>query len=183
MGFRKLSMAELGRIEPESYAIAPKRPWVLLLDNVRSLHNVGAMFRTADAFALEGMALCGFTGTPPRRELHAAALGAELVVPWVHYDEVTLALEHYRQEGYQIVALEQCEGSTNLNDIPACNEQKMVLVVGNEVKGVQEEALALCDTCIEIPQYGTKHSLNVATAAGIALWSLGGGIAPQTASL
>lgn len=172
MGFRKLSTEELGRPSPQAFAQQAKRPVTLLLDNIRSLHNVGAMFRTADAFAIEGLALCGFTGTPPRRELHAAALGAELSVPWVHYPEASACVEHYAQRGYTIVALEQCEGSTPLATYAPGAQFPLLLIVGNEVHGVQDALLDKCHACVEIPQAGTKHSLNVATAAGIALWAI-----------
>ena len=159
MGFRKLSTEELGRPSPEAFAQQDKRPVTLLLDNIRSLHNVGAMFRTADAFAIEGLALCGFTGTPPRRE-------------WVHYPEASACVEHYTQRGYTIVALEQCEGSTPLAAYAPGAQFPLLLIVGNEVHGVQDALLDKCHACVEIPQAGTKHSLNVATAAGIALWAI-----------
>lgn len=175
MRFRKLTMGELGRVDAETFSQLPKRRWILLLDNVRSLHNVGAMFRTADAFALEGMALCGFTGTPPHRELHAAALGAEETVPWRHFSDSLEALREFRGRGYSIVALEQCVGSLRLGQHGVVGVEPMVLIVGNEVEGVQDSLLAECDFCVEIPQFGTKHSLNVTTAVGIALWAFGAG--------
>lgn len=169
---RKLGIDELGRLSPAAFAEAPRVPCVLLLDNIRSLQNVGAMFRTADAFALEGMALCGFTGTPPHRELHRAALGAENTVPWVHYGEPLEAVKFYRAQGYSILALEQCEGSVSLDAYAHSRASGFLLILGNEVEGVAQELVSEADVCLEIPQYGTKHSLNVATAAGIALWQL-----------
>ncbi len=172
--FRKLTMSELGRCSAEEYRQQPKWPLVVLLENVRSLQNVGAIFRTADAFAVEGLALCGFTGIPPHRELHRAALGAELSVPWEHYQQPQDAVNAYMARGYTIVALEQCKGSTRLEQYQHDPTQKTLLILGNEVDGVSETLLAHCTLCLEIPQHGTKHSLNVATAAGIALWAMVG---------
>lgn len=172
MRHRKLAITELGRVDCETFRLQPKHPIVLLLDNVRSLQNVGAMFRTADAFGIEGLALCGITGRPPHRELHNTALGAEDSVAWSYYSSVTDAVAHYRAAGYQIAVLEQCEGSIPLQAFSPTKETPLVLVVGNEVEGVTQAVASEADVCIEIPQWGTKHSLNVATAAGIVLWEL-----------
>ncbi len=170
MRYRKLATSELGRVDCETFRLQPKHPIVLLLDNVRSLQNVGAMFRTADAFAIEGLALCGITGRPPHRELHNTALGAEDSVAWSYYPSALEAVAHYRAEGYQIVVLEQCEESIPLQAFSPAQETHLVVVVGNEVEGVTQAVASEADVCIEIPQWGTKHSLNVATAAGIVLW-------------
>ncbi len=172
MRFRKLSTSELGRVDIETFRAQEKHPIILLLDNVRSLQNVGAMFRTADAFGIEGVALCGITGRPPHRELHNAALGAEDSVAWSYYPSSLEAVALYRAEGYKIVALEQCEGSIPLQDFSTSQHEKLLVVVGNEVEGVNQEVASTAEVCIEIPQWGTKHSLNVATAAGIVLWEL-----------
>ncbi len=172
MRHRKLAITELGRVDCETFRLQPKHPIVLLLDNVRSLQNVGAMFRTADAFAIEGLALCGITGRPPHRELHNTALGAEDSVAWSYYSSALEAAAHYRAAGYQIVVLEQCEESIPLQAFSPAQETHLVVVVGNEVEGVTQAVASEADVCIEIPQWGTKHSLNVATAAGIVLWEL-----------
>lgn len=170
MRHRKLSMPELNRVDIDTFRLQPKRPIVLMLDNVRSLQNVGAMFRTADAFGIESLALCGITGCPPHRELHNAALGAEDSVAWQYFTTTEEAITHFRTEGYKILVLEQCEGSILLNQVEFNIADKWVFVVGNEVDGVIQAVASDADLCVEIPQCGTKHSLNVATAAGILLW-------------
>ena len=170
MRHRKLSMPELHRVDVATFRQQPKSPVVLMLDNVRSLQNVGAMFRTADAFGIESLALCGITGCPPHRELHNAALGAEESVAWRYFASAEDALTQFRAQGYKILVLEQCEGSILLNQVAHNVTEKWVLVVGNEVEGVTQSVASVADLCVEIPQRGTKHSLNVATAAGILLW-------------
>ena len=170
MRHRKLSMPELNRVDIDTFRLQPKHPVVLMLDNVRSLQNVGAMFRTADAFGIESLALCGITGCPPHRELHNAALGAEDSVAWHYFASAEEALTHFRTQGYKILVLEQCEGSVLLHQVARNITEKWVLVVGNEVEGVTQSVASAADLCVEIPQCGTKHSLNVATAAGILLW-------------
>ncbi len=170
MRHRKLSMPELHRVDIATFRQQPKSPVVLMLDNVRSLQNVGAMFRTADAFGIESLALCGITGCPPHRELHNAALGAEDSVAWRYFASADDAFTHFRTEGYKILVLEQCEGSVLLNQVVHNVTEKWVFVVGNEVEGVTQSVASVADLCVEIPQRGTKHSLNVATAAGILLW-------------
>lgn len=170
MRHRKLSMPELHRVDVATFRQQPKSPVVLMLDNVRSLQNVGAMFRTADAFGIESLALCGITGCPPHRELHNAALGAEDSVAWRYFASAEDALTQFRAQGYKILVLEQCEGSILLNQVAHNVTEKWVFVVGNEVEGVTQSVASVADLCVEIPQRGTKHSLNVATAAGILLW-------------
>ena len=170
MRHRKLSMPELKRVDIETFRQQAKHPVVLMLDNVRSLQNVGAMFRTADAFGIESLALCGITGCPPHRELHNAALGAEDSVAWHYFASAEESLTHFRTQGYKILVLEQCEGGVLLHQVARNITEKWVLVVGNEVEGVTQSVASAADLCVEIPQCGTKHSLNVATAAGILLW-------------
>ena len=167
---KKLSMDALGRKSPEMFRDAEKFPLVLVLDNIRSMMNTGSVFRTADAFLLEAICLCGITATPPHREIHKTALGATESVAWEYFPETTLAIEKLKQKGYRVFALEQVEGSCDLLHFRPEKGEKYALVFGNEVKGVEEAALALCDGCIEIPQFGTKHSLNVAVTAGMVVW-------------
>jgi len=167
---RKLSVTELHRLTPEAYKTSPKTPLVIVLDHVRSLHNVGSIFRTADAFRLEAVYLCGITATPPNPEIHKTALGAEETVEWHYFPETKDAVDMLKQQGYVICAIEQAEGSISLEKSIIEKDKKYALVVGHEVKGIQQRVLDACDFCIEIPQYGTKHSLNVSVAAGIVLW-------------
>ncbi|MEE4176745.1 MAG: RNA methyltransferase [Bacteroides sp.] len=167
---RKLSMDELGRKTAEEFRQSSKFSMMLVLDNVRSMMNTGSLFRTADAFLLEGIFLCGITATPPHREIQKTALGATESVRWAYYDETTGAILELKKKGYKVYALEQAVGSVNLKDFKPEPGQPYALVFGNEVKGVDEKVLALCDGCLEIPQFGTKHSLNVAVTAGIVIW-------------
>lgn len=169
---RKLKITEMQRLTPEEFRQAEKSPLVVVLDDVRSLHNVGSVFRTCDAFRVERLLLCGITATPPAAEIHKTALGAEDVVAWHHYPTAVEALRELRSEGYRLVAVEQCEGSTLLHDFCRQPSQPVAIVLGNEVHGVAQEAIDLCDECIEIPQFGTKHSLNVSVAAGILIYEL-----------
>ena len=168
---RKLTMPELGRLAPDAYARTHQSGIVLILDNIRSLNNVGSAFRTADAFGVEALWLCGFTGQPPHREIHRAALGAEEAVPWQHRPTTVEALDELRTAGYALWALEQTTQSVPL---PAFERPagKLALLFGNEVDGVSDEALALCHGAIEVPQVGSKHSLNVSVCIGVALWEL-----------
>lgn len=168
---RKLKITEMNRLERERYAAACKAPVVVVLDNVRSMNNVGSVFRTADAFRLEGLMLCGITACPPHTDIHKTALGAEEIVPWRYFASTQEAVETLRVEGYEIYALEQAHGSRSLEDFVPDTERRYALIVGNEVKGVAQEVVNQCHGCIEIPQFGTKHSLNVSVATGIALWS------------
>lgn len=167
---KKLKLEELGRMDAEAYRDAEKLPVVILADNIRSMHNVGAIFRTADAFRMESVALCGYTPVPPHREIHKAALGATETVAWAHWPQVTAALHHYKDLGYRIVGIEQTDSSVILQSYVPRGTEKYVLVLGNEVDGLSEEALPLYDDFLEIPQAGTKHSLNVSVCAGIVMW-------------
>lgn len=170
---RKLTMAELNRLAVADFKNTPKSPLVLVLDNVRSLHNVGAVFRTADAFALEKIYLCGVTGRPPHREITKTALGSTESVAWEHRATTLEAVEALRTTGYEIVAVEQTTGSISLPQYrPAADRAGVALVLGNEVFGVDDEVLARCDAAVEIPQLGTKHSLNVSVAAGVVIWDV-----------
>ncbi|WP_257669285.1 RNA methyltransferase [Parapedobacter tibetensis] len=166
----KRSMGQLQRPSIEAFKAQAKLPVVLVLDNVRSLHNVGSAFRTADAFALERIALCGITGTPPHREIEKTALGATQSVEWNHVAETAQAIQQLREEGYHIIAIEQAEGSIPLHQFAPVYPEKYALVFGNEVHGVSDEVMLAVDSCIEIPQSGTKHSLNIAVSIGIVLW-------------
>ncbi len=167
---KKLSMDELGRMTPEMYKASEKFPVVLVLDNIRSMMNTGSVFRTADAFRLEGIVLCGFTATPPHREIHKTALGATDSVAWTYFEKTKDAILQLKDAGYTIVALEQTTESINLLHFQPEAAKKYAFVFGNEVKGVDEEVLFLCDLCLEIPQFGTKHSLNISVTAGMVIW-------------
>lgn len=169
---KKLRITELGRCSAEEFRVKPKQPFVVVLDQVRSLHNVGSAFRTGDAFAIEHMALCGITGTPPNAEIHKTALGAEDVVSWSYHPDTLSYVRELKQQGYCLLAVEQTQNSTRLPDFQPKPDQKYVLIFGNEVKGVQQAVIDLCDHCLEIPQHGTKHSLNVSVSIGIVLWHL-----------
>lgn len=170
--FRKLLNSELGRISVEEFKQAGKAPLVLVLDNVRSQHNIGSAFRTCDAFRVGKICLCGISATPPTPEIHKAALGAEFSVDWAHFDTALEAVTALRSEGYTIVSVEQTEHSTPLQDFRPDPEKRYALVFGNEVKGVAQEVADASDLCLEIPQYGTKHSLNVSVSIGIVLWNI-----------
>lgn len=142
----------------------------MVLDNVRSLHNVGSVFRTADAFRIERICLCGITATPPHAEIHKTALGAENSVEWTFFNDATDAVEQLKEQGYTVYAVEQAENSTSLPQLQLDPTQRYAMVLGNEVKGVQQQVVDACQGCIEIPQFGTKHSLNVSVAAGLVMW-------------
>lgn len=169
---RKLSITELHRISAEEFKQARKLPLVVVLDNVRSLHNIGSVFRTADAFRIECIYLCGITACPPHPEMHKTALGAEFTVSWQYVENTVQAVDNLRAQGYVVYSVEQVEGSTMLDELTLDPARKYAVVLGNEVKGVQQEVVDHCDGCIEIPQYGTKHSLNVSVTAGIVMWDL-----------
>jgi len=169
---RKLTMAELNRLPVADFKVTTKSPVVLVLDNVRSLHNVGAVFRTADAFALEKIYLCGVTGRPPHRDITKTALGSTESVAWAHVPTTLEAAQTLQAAGYQLVAVEQTTGSIQLPDFRPAPGRPLALVLGNEVFGVADEVLALCEAAVEIPQLGTKHSLNVSVAAGVVLWDV-----------
>ncbi len=186
---KKTSIIEMNRLSVEEFHEAKKMPLVVVLDDVRSLYNVGSVFRTSDAFRVEAICLCGITATPDEvreedgtlvrdctlkasQEIHKTALGAEESVAWRYYETAIEAVAALKEDGYEVLAIEQCHGSTMLNDFtPAFEDKKKYAVVlGNEVKGVHQEVVDMCDGCLEIPQYGTKHSLNVSVTAGIVIW-------------
>ena len=168
--YRKLLNSELGRISADEYKVVEKSPVVLILDNIRSQHNIGSAFRTADAFAIEEIALCGICAIPPSAEIHKSALGAEESVPWAHYRDTLTAVEHYKQLGYKIVSIEQTENSIMLDKFTFNQNDRYAFVFGNEVKGVQQSVVDKSDFVIEIPQFGTKHSLNVSVSLGLIVW-------------
>lgn len=169
---RKLLNEELGRPTLEEYATMAKLPVTVILDNVRSAQNVGSFFRTADAFGIEHIALCGISATPPNREIHKTALGSELSVGWSYYPTTAECVDRLRTEGYQIIAIEQIEGATMLDKFSAKPNTKYALVFGNEVEGVDQRIADMVDGAIEIPQVGIKHSLNVSVSAGVVMWEL-----------
>ncbi len=167
---RKLKIEELNRISAEEFKKTEKIPLIVVLDNVRSLHNVGAIFRTSDAFLIESIYLCGSTGIPPNAEIHKTALGAENTVDWIYFEHTKDAIADLKKDEYIIYSIEQAEKSLMLPDLHLNKTKKYAVVLGNEVKGVQQQIIDLSDGCIEIPQYGTKHSLNVSVTAGIVIW-------------
>ena len=198
---RKLKITEMGRMNVEEFRASEKMPLIVVLDDVRSMYNVGSVFRTADAFRVEAIYLCGITAQPPHPEIHKTALGAEDTVAWQHFPTALDAVNTLKQQGYTVFSIEQCEGSTQLNELdsqlsalnsklsalnskpstlnsklsalnskPSTLNSKYALILGNEVKGVHQEVVDASDGCIEIPQFGTKHSLNVSTTAGIVIW-------------
>lgn len=169
---RKLSMDELNRKTVAEFKGSEKVPVVVVLDNIRSMHNVGSVFRSADAFLLQGIYLCGYTPQPPHRDIHKTALGATETVDWKYFPTATAAVQQLKEEGYTVLAVEQADESIYLHRFEARSHQKMAVVFGNEVSGVSSEVLDWCDGCIEIPQLGMKHSLNISVAAGIVLWEL-----------
>ena len=169
---RKLKITELNRISIEEFKEADKLPLVVVLDDIRSLHNIGSVFRTADAFRIECIYLCGITATPPNPEMHKTALGAEFTVDWKYVNNAVETVDNLRSEGYVVYSVEQAEGSIMLDELTLDRSKKYAVVMGNEVKGVQQEVIDHSDGCIEIPQYGTKHSLNVSVTAGIVIWDL-----------
>ena len=162
----------MNRLTVEEFKDEKKTALVVVLDNVRSLHNVGSVFRTADAFLVESVYLCGITCTPPHAEIHKTALGAENTVDWKHYEDTLLAVADLKSKGYTVLAIEQAKGSTMLTHLQLDKNQKYAVILGNEVKGVQQTVVDVCDGCIEIPQFGTKHSLNVSVTGGIIIWEL-----------
>lgn len=168
--FRKLEMHELGRLSPEMAGQAQRNGFVFVLDNLRSLNNVGSVFRTGDAFRIEKLILTGSTGTPPHRDIHKTALGATETVAWEYEEDVSQALVRLKAEGYCIIALEQTTNSTSLDSYRFEPQRRYAVILGNEVFGVSDEALEHCDLVIEIPQFGAKHSLNVAVSAGVVAW-------------
>lgn len=169
---RKLLNSELGRLSIEEYRESEKAPVVLVLDNIRSQHNIGSAFRTADAFRVGKIYLCGICAVPPTPEIHKSALGAEFSVEWEHCDNTTEAVDRLIAEGYTVVSVEQAENSTMLQDFILDRDEKYAFVFGNEVHGVSQEVVDKSKMCLEIPQYGTKHSLNVSVSVGVVLWHI-----------
>ena len=168
---RKLNVTEMNRLTPEEFKECEKLKLVVLLDHVRSLNNVGSVFRTSDAFRVDQIFCCGITACPPDPEIHKTALGAEDTVSWKYYENTMDAVNELKSQGYFIYSIEQVEHSIKLEDLVLDKTKKYVIILGNEVKGVQQNVVDVSDGCIEIPQYGTKHSLNVSVAAGIIIWS------------
>ena len=166
---RKLTVEELNRMDIEAFHQSEKLPLVIVLDNIRSLHNVGSVFRTADAFRLQGVWLCGITACPAA-EIHKTALGAEDSVSWEYFEDTLDAVERLQREGYEVLAVEQVEGSLKLNTFRIDPAKRYALILGNEVKGVRQDVVDAADAALEIPQYGTKHSMNVSVTAGIVMW-------------
>ena len=171
-GMRKLRTSELNRLTVEEFKKSSKIPVTVVLDNIRSLNNVGSVFRTSDALKVEKIVLCGITATPPNKEIHKTALGAEDAVEWSYAEKTEEAIAELKAKGYVICSLEQVENSTSLMDFEPDATKRYVIVLGNEVKGVQQQIVNISDVCIEIPQFGTKHSFNVSVSAGIVLWEV-----------
>ena len=169
---RKLTVEDLNRIDVETFKRAEKLPLVMVLDNIRSLHNVGSVLRTADAFRIQSVYMCGITATPPSAEIHKTALGAEDSVCWRYYADTLDAVRELQAEGYVVLAVEQVEGSLKLGQFSFDPTRKYALVMGNEVKGVRQDVVDQADQALEIPQYGTKHSMNVSVTAGIVMWEV-----------
>jgi len=169
---RKLENSELDRLNVEEFKQVEKMPICIVLDNVRSLNNIGSVFRTADAFLIEKIYLCGITATPPHKDIHKTALGATDSVAWEHRESTMELLEELREEGYTSLAVEQAENAVMLNDFKVGENKKYALIFGNEVKGVSQEVVSASDLVLEIPQYGTKHSLNISVSVGVVVWDL-----------
>ena len=169
---RKLKNSELERLDVEGFKKTTKIPLIVILDNIRSLNNIGSVFRTSDAFVVEKIYLCGITAQPPNKEIHKTALGATESVDWEYVKDVLTLIEKLKEVSIKIVSIEQTENATMLQDFGIDKDQKYAIVYGNEVKGVQQEVVSNSDYCIEIPQFGTKHSLNISVSAGIVIWDL-----------
>lgn len=170
--YKKLQNDELNRISAEEMKSVEKNPVTIVLDNIRSLNNIGSVFRTADAFLMEQIYLCGITATPPHRDIQKTALGATETVNWKHFSTTLEAIEQLKLQGYKIAAIEQTENSTFLNEFNINKDEKWALVFGNEVSGVDQEVINCCDVVVEIPQFGSKHSLNISVSAGVVLWEM-----------
>lgn len=180
---QKLSVLEMNRLTVEEFHKAEKMPLVVVLDDVRSLYNIGSVFRTSDAFRVESVYLCGISATPApaegapactlkaQQEIHKTALGAEESVDWKYFSNALDAVKELHEQGYEVLAVEQCHGSTMLDEFVPDKEKRYAVILGNEVKGVHQEVIDQCDGCLEIPQHGTKHSLNVSVTAGIIIWT------------
>lgn len=172
IAMRKLKNSELNRLSVERFKEAEKLPYIIVLDNIRSLNNIGSIFRTADSFRIEKINLCGITATPPHREIQKTALGATESVDWQYFPDISDSLLALKNSGYTIIAVEQMDTSIHLDKFHPEKGQKLALIFGNEINGISDNAMGLVDMCIEIPQFGTKHSFNVAVSAGIVLWHL-----------
>lgn len=168
----KLSMEQLGRISVDEYKSSEKSPLIIIADNVRSMHNVGSIFRTSDAFLVEKIYLCGITPTPPHREIQKTALGATESVDWQYAENTLEVVNQLKKEGWTILALEQTTNSVMLDELKVEKGEKIAIVLGNEVEGVNQEVINLCHKAVEIPQFGTKHSFNVSVSCGIMLWQV-----------
>lgn len=169
---RKLRNDELERLDVERFKEAPKTPLAIVLDNIRSLNNIGSVFRTADAFLLEKIYLCGITAAPPHKDIHKTALGATESMAWEYTEDTRSLVENLKSQGYLVLAVEQAENAIMLNEFKTVPSRKIALVFGNEVKGVSQEVVSICDGALEIPQFGTKHSLNIAVSVGVTVWDL-----------
>ncbi|MFY7670625.1 RNA methyltransferase [Tenacibaculum sp. MEBiC06402] len=169
---RKLKNNELGRISVDEFKEAEKTPIIVVLDNIRSLNNVGSVFRTSDAFLIEKIYLCGITATPPNKEIHKTALGATESVNWEYVEDTIPLIHKLKEDGVKVFSIEQADNSTMLDELSVSKKEKYAVVFGNEVKGVQQEVVTASDNCIEIPQLGTKHSLNISVSCGVVLWDL-----------
>jgi len=169
---RKLSLKELNRVSPTEFKLQEKTPLVIVLDNVRSGLNVGSAFRTGDAFACASVYLCGITAQPPHREILKTAIGAAESMDWQYFEKTTDAIQHLREQGYTILAIEQADESVQLQDFEVKKDGKYAVVFGNEVKGVGEDVMQMIDACIEVPQFGTKHSLNISVCVGVVCWDI-----------
>lgn len=167
---RKLLTEEIHRLSSEEFKQADKLPFIVVLDNVRSLHNVGSVFRTADAYRVQHVVLCGITATPPHAEIHKSALGAEFSVDWSYAESSVEACRQLKEQGYELLSIELAEGSISLPDLHLDKTKKYAVVLGNEVAGVDQQIIDMSSACVELPQFGTKHSLNVSVTAGIVIW-------------
>lgn len=167
---KKKNILELSRLTLDEYKTIDKLPFVVILDNIRSLNNIGSVFRTSDAFLVKEIYLCGITATPPHPDIHKTALGAEDSVMWHYYDNTLDVIDKLHQDGYTVLSIEQVNNSISLENVVLDKNKKYAVVLGNEVKGVQQEVVDKCDGCVELPQHGTKHSLNVSVTAGIVIW-------------
>lgn len=167
---RKLKNNELNRLSVKEFKSSRKTPIIVILDNIRSLNNIGSVFRTSDAFLIEKIYLCGITAIPPNKDIHKTALGATDSVEWEYNKDTSDVIAHLKSKSYKILSIEQAENATMLQDFDLSKDEKYAVIFGNEVKGVQQEIVDLSDYCIEIPQYGTKHSLNISVSAGVVLW-------------
>lgn len=169
---RKLSLQELNRIDVETFKNTEKFPICVVLDNIRSANNVGSVFRTSDAFLVDSICICGYTPKPPHKEIQKTAIGATESMEWNYFENVSDCIAKLRNDGYEIIAIEQADKSIKLHEMQWDKSKKYALILGNEVKGVSEEAMALIDHCVEVPQFGTKHSLNISVCTGVVLWDV-----------